>query len=369
VGASLREAGFRVSWVGPARAHVGDSYGIEFHMYPSGGGRLARLLNHGRARRWAGRITDADVYIGVEPDSAEIAIQLARRSGGKAVFDIHETYHDDMLDRWVPGSFKPVIGELVKRRLLRTCDRSDLVIGAYETVLAPYCGTNAPTMLLHNCVPRWFGEGGPGAVMPDGRDHISAFHGKFTVDRGIAPALRAARQASDALGRQVRIMLFRGFDSPEQEDAQLRALDQDGLTEYLDLRERASYRDIPGVMRADCDIGMLMYPRRLGVRGLPNRLFEYLAVGLPVLGPSYGVEVARIVQDVGCGILVDTEDVDAVARGIVELATDPDRAAGMGRAGYRSFLDRYNWEAEVEPVLEWIRHVSENGRSRKEPAR
>lgn len=355
IGMTLREAGLRVSWVGPEKPRTGKDYGIEFHYYPAGEGRLGRLLHYRAARRLAATVPDVDVYLGVEPDSAQVAVEVARARGAKAIFDIHETYHDEMLDRWAHGVVKRVLGAWVKRRITRICRECDLVTATYQSVLDPYEGVSTPKLLVHNCVPRWFGEGEPAHVLPEGRPHISILHGKAAFTRGTREIVEAAMQASDRLGRTVKIVMFRVFLSDEDERQFARGVEEMKAAEFLDLRERVSYQEMSRIMRTECDLGALMYPRSLGIRGLPNRLFECMATGLPLIGPDYGIEVRRIVDSVKCGMLVDTEQSAAVADAIVRFAQDPEAAREMARRARQAFMDRYNWETEVEPMLQYIR--------------
>lgn len=359
---TLREQGWRVSWVGPEAPRIGRDYGIEFHYYGPGKGKVGRLLHHRSAHRLAATIPEVDVYFAVEPDSAQVAVRLAKAHRAKAIFDIHETYHDDMLDRWVKGTAKRIVGALVRRRMSRICRRSDLVIGAYHSVLAPYEHLPVPKMLLHNCVPLSFGDGEPAEVLPSGREHVYMLHGKATLMRGAREVLQAAIIASERLGRLVKVLMFRVFESEEAEQRFLAALEEMRGAPYVDLRDRVSYHEMAEIMRSSCDLAALMYPRTLGVNGLPNRLFECLATGLPVIGPDYGVEVSRIINAVGCGVLVDTENPDAVAEAIVQLVEDPDRARHMGQLARKAYLERYNWETEVQPMLDHIRRWVQSSR-------
>ena len=121
----------------------------------------------------------------------------------------------------------------------------------------------------------------------------------------------------------------------------------------MDLVAPVLFEKIPDVLRG-CDIGLLMYGRDYGVRALPNRLLEYMSLGIPLIGPEYGLEVKRIVEDAKCGLLVDCEDPQSVADAIVQLCQDPKAAREMGRRGCEAFRDRYNWRTEVQPLLDQI---------------
>ncbi len=71
---------------------------------------------------------------------------------------------------------------------------------------------------------------------------------------------------------------------------------------------------------------------------IPSKMFEYLAAGKAVLGAVRG-EPADILRAAGA-MVVEPEDVEAIADGILELAGDPERRKTMGSRG-RKYVQRH----------------------------
>jgi glycosyltransferase involved in cell wall biosynthesis len=71
----------------------------------------------------------------------------------------------------------------------------------------------------------------------------------------------------------------------------------------------------------------------------PNKVFDYMAAGRPVVLAIDGV-IREVVEAAGCGVFVRPGDPRALAEAIRRLAADPDRARGMGLAG-RRYLEQY----------------------------
>jgi glycosyltransferase involved in cell wall biosynthesis len=81
-------------------------------------------------------------------------------------------------------------------------------------------------------------------------------------------------------------------------------------------------------------------------------MFDYMLAGLPVIAPNFAQEVVEIIKEADCGILIDPLNPDEIAQALDRLATDPQERQRLGRNGRRAVLDKYNWEAEFQKLLE-----------------
>jgi colanic acid biosynthesis glycosyl transferase WcaI len=85
-----------------------------------------------------------------------------------------------------------------------------------------------------------------------------------------------------------------------------------------------------------------------GLEGVivPSKLYGILAAGKPVLAVAPSTtDVARIVTEAGCGVVVDPSDPDGVAEAIQELAAQPERVAEMGR---RALAVAPNYDIDIQ---------------------
>ena len=79
---------------------------------------------------------------------------------------------------------------------------------------------------------------------------------------------------------------------------------------------------------------------------LPNKLFDYMAAGIPVLS-SDTIPVKRTVNGTGCGLIYRDRDHDDFARQAMQLAKPAVRHR-LGSAGRTAIVERYNWELDAE---------------------
>jgi glycosyltransferase involved in cell wall biosynthesis len=96
---------------------------------------------------------------------------------------------------------------------------------------------------------------------------------------------------------------------------------------------------------------VLFHPVPNNVNAQPNKLFEYMSAGLPVIASDFTLW-RQIVEGVGCGLCVDPLDPTGVARAMAWLAEHPDEARAMGQRGKAAVRERFNWESEARKLKE-----------------
>jgi glycosyltransferase involved in cell wall biosynthesis len=79
--------------------------------------------------------------------------------------------------------------------------------------------------------------------------------------------------------------------------------------------------------------------------GVPRSLIEAAASGRPIVTTD-SPGCRDLVRDGQEGILVPLRDIEAAARALVELASDPQLRAQLGGAAHARFMERFT-EAEV----------------------
>jgi glycosyltransferase involved in cell wall biosynthesis len=85
----------------------------------------------------------------------------------------------------------------------------------------------------------------------------------------------------------------------------------------------------------------------------PNKFFDYIATGLPVLN-NYPGWLADMINEYGCGLVIPPEDPDAFAEGLIELYERPDNRTKMGviaRKLAEKEFDRNKLASKLEKLL------------------
>ncbi len=182
-------------------------------------------------------------------------------------------------------------------------------------------------------------------------DLTLVYLGLMELARGIDDLLEAMTFLRGA-SRRVRLRLIgggrdgellqrracaRGFEAPDVE-----------FLGYIPSHEEALK------LVAESDVGLIPhYANDWGNTTIPNKLFDYMAAGLPVV-TSDTIPCARIVQEAGCGEVFRARDPRDLASAIVRLF-DADLRRARGAAGRSAIHERFNWERDSGVLLEAIR--------------
>jgi polysaccharide biosynthesis protein PslH len=95
---------------------------------------------------------------------------------------------------------------------------------------------------------------------------------------------------------------------------------------------------------------VVVAPLRAG-GGTRLKIMEALDVGRPVVSTSVGCEGMEDL--VGRGVVV-ADTASALAEAIIDLLTDPARAAALGRAGHEAVAADHTWDTALAPLMEAV---------------
>ncbi len=79
---------------------------------------------------------------------------------------------------------------------------------------------------------------------------------------------------------------------------------------------------------------------------IPTKIFEYMAVGLPVVASNFGAQ-KRIITAANSGILADPGNPESFVHSIEKLINHRQLAKALGKNGLNAFANKYNWERQV----------------------
>jgi glycosyltransferase involved in cell wall biosynthesis len=303
-----------------------------------GKGRLGRAIHVVRLAYKKALTLDCDLYHFHDPEFIFAALLLTWR-GKKVVYDIHEDVPRDILSKEYLGVFrKPVsfIFELVENFCAR---RFTYLLAATPSIRDRFQKINKNTIDINNypLTSEYFG-----GLNLDFENRTSvAYVGAISRIRGLVELVNAMDEGS------VKLELAGGFDSKNFE-TELKSEQGWGKVNFHGLVSRKEVREI--LQKSFAGI-VTFYPEPNHVNAQPNKIFEYMSAGIPVICSNFDAW-REIVDKNQCGLLVNPMNSHEIANAIKYLNDNPTLAKGMGLNGMKAVKDRYNWDIEKDKLLD-----------------
>jgi glycosyltransferase involved in cell wall biosynthesis len=184
-------------------------------------------------------------------------------------------------------------------------------------------------------------------------DFVAAFTGAHGVANGLEAILDAAAVLRQR-GRNNIKLLFVG-DGKLKPSLQKRAR-QEELSNCLFLYPVPKHQLFELMAQIHVGLMVLANVPAFYYGTSPNKFFDYIAAGLPVLN-NYPGWLADLITEHQCGIAVAPDDPEAFADALERLAGDPDLRVRMGRNARRlaeSTFDRDRHAQEFADFLEGV---------------
>jgi len=295
----------------------------------------ARLLRHALA-------TGAEVFHSHDLDTLPVCAAAAFLTSGKLVYDSHELWLESrrhlletsrpfrVLEKWT----EELIAPLADAVIAVTPGRAGIMREMYPDMAGPDLVPNYPPM-----IPRMKKSGEVRRSLGAWEEpcFVFLYQGILGLHRGLEELVDAAAMLR---GLPVRIALV-GHDRsrgviPEYAAERMTA-------DVLTFHPPVPSEDLPGIT-ASADCGLLLFQGSClnHTYSLPNKLFEYMMAGLPIVACDLP-EISAVVRRHRCGVLVDAGDPASIADGMRRVAADPAGAAEMGMNGYLAARDLYTW--------------------------
>lgn len=323
--------------------------GVRVHdVARPGRGRLARALK-GNLAMWRALRREAPAIAHLHDPELLLVGTVWRLTGGTVVYDMHENLPREILTKdWIPAPIRAVASlavGLAQRALLRGTP----TVFAEASYQRDFPGVRRSVTVQNFPILDELAR-----VTPAPRPHFTVgYAGGVSRERGIGPMLDAVGRTRVA-GRDVRA-LFVGPVAPEV-DAD--PIQQKAMAEgWLDLPGRVAPRTAWEAM-ASCHVGLaVLMPSPNFIDSYPTKLFEYMALGLPVIISDFPLW-RSVIEDAECGFAVDPTDPKRIAKALLWLIDHPADARAMGARGQACVFARYSWASEFAQLLAFYSRIA-----------
>lgn len=160
---------------------------------------------------------------------------------------------------------------------------------------------------------------------------------------------------------EIILNLVSHFDSPKEEKLIREHIANLGLDKNVRISQPLPWEELMSKEIPKNHIGMVLYAKtENNCAGLPNRLFEYWALGLPVIATDTK-NLNTIVGDANAGKLVDSNNPREIADAILDYVENPALLAEHGRNAEKAVRERYNWNSDFAVLSNFYDKIVADG--------
>lgn len=333
--------------------------------------RFARFCTRGMEPLWrrhiAGAVSEYDIdalHIHDLP-LVNTGLAVAGRKGIPMVADLHENYPD--LVRFHRGGWRAKVANTLispdrwRRFEASWVRRADDVITVVDEIawhLIKDCGVKESkvTVVMNTEDPDHF------LSIPIKDDIIRKYEqyfvlsyiGGFGAHRGIETAIRAMPQVLAAVPAARLVLVGTGPDEAALRQ-QTRSL---GLSHAVEFTGWQPFEAVPSFIAAS-KVCLIPYIDAVQTnRSAPHKLFQYMAMGKPVVVSSME-SLTRIIEETCAGLVYPAGDEAALGEAVIRLARDKELAQRLGQSGETAVRTKYNWEMESKKLVELYRGLED----------
>lgn len=310
-------------------------------------GRLDRLLNSNKRIFQKAMELNSDIYQLHDPELIPVGLKLIKK-GKKVIFDAHEDLPKQLKSKPYLNTLLKVILPLVAKTYESwACRKYSAILTATPMITEKFKVINSNSYTINNFPI--LGELESKIQWGEKLNEIS-FVGGITEIRGVREFIKALEYTGD-----VSLNLVGQFSNKVLED-EVKALKGWDKTRFLGFLSRTEVRDV----LAKTKVGLVTYYAEPNhVEAQPNKMFEYMSAGVPVVASNFPMW-REIIEGNECGVCVDPLNSQEIGSAITTIVENDELAYKMSLNGKKAVIEKYNWTIEEKKLLSIYHEILEN---------
>ncbi len=180
-------------------------------------------------------------------------------------------------------------------------------------------------------------------------DFVVGFSGSVNLENGTQQVMDALKN----LPKNFKFLIVGGSG---------RAENLENVKEYATQRRLSDRVIITGRVKSDdllrysavFDVGTALFqplnPNQIA--RVPNKLFDYMAMSIPMIVSDFPNMRKVVVKDAQCGIAVNPMNINGITKAILHFHEHPHEALEMGGNGRAKFEELYSWDVQKRKLVE-----------------
>lgn len=176
---------------------------------------------------------------------------------------------------------------------------------------------------------------------------VASYAGNMGPAQGVDIILEAAEKLREAPGLVVAL-IGGGTEVPRLADA----IERKQLANVR-LIPHQPYAEVPNIY-AGSSVCLVLQAPGIGADAIPSKVYRIMACARPIVAcADADSDLAQLVREAGCGVVVPPGDADALARALLDAYQDRERWEARGRAG-RAQVEQHYSRTEISAQYDAI---------------
>lgn len=286
----------------------------------------------------------AELYHFHDPELLLVGLML-KIQGYKVIYDVHEDLPRQILSKyWIKPYFRRIISSIAEFIENLVSARMDAIITATPHIAQRFKWINDTSIVIGNFpilselfTDDSFGEKNSNAV---------CYVGSISEIRGIFEMVEAISLTNG-------ILLLAGRFSNSKSRNLLTSKTGWQQVKELGILKRDEVKEILNGSQAGL---VLFHPEPNHINAQPNKLFEYMSAGIPVICSDFKIW-RELIEKYKCGLCVNPLIPQEIANAIQYILDNLADAHKMGINGRKAIEVEYNWEHESEKLIDLYKQI------------
>jgi glycosyltransferase involved in cell wall biosynthesis len=179
-------------------------------------------------------------------------------------------------------------------------------------------------------------------------DFVIGFSGSVNLQNGTQQVIDVLKN----LPKNFKFLVVGGSGKKEDLENVRKYVDDKGAQDRVILTGRVKSGNLLRYS-AVFDVGTALFqplnPNQIA--RVPNKLFDYMAMSVPMIVSDFPNMRKVVVKDVQCGVWVSPMDINAITKSILHFSKNPDEAKKMGENGRAKFEKLYSWNVQKKKLM------------------
>lgn len=295
--------------------------------------------------------TEADIYHFHDPELIPVGL-LLKLKGKKVIYDVHEDVPKQILSKkWIWRPVKKMVSLLVNG-IEKIADKYlDGIISATPTIDKKFINKNSIMVQNFPLLGELLTTKNKNNNLID--KNIITYVGGITSARGIKEMIKAVELIPEKYQTE---FLLAGKFSSQQLKREVQGSNGWKRVFFKGWIDRSKMAEILSKSKA----GLVLFhsaPNHIDAQ--PNKMFEYMSAGLPVIASNFPLW-KEIIEGNNCGLTVDPERPEEISETIQYIFDHTEEAKQMGKNGRKVVAEKYNWSVEEEKLLKLYKVILED---------